>query len=89
MEAWLRLLRLPNLLTVPGDPVAGYLLAMACFESGAFCGVAGYSGGHIHNHLMMQAALCAAAGGAGLAVAGVLALCSQLFATLTRRFYSS
>ncbi len=24
---WLRLLRVPNLLTVPGDPVAGYLLA--------------------------------------------------------------
>ena len=46
-------------------------------------------GGHIRNHLMVQAALCAAAGGAGLAVAGVLALCSQLFATLTRRFYSS
>ena len=26
---WLRLLRLPNLLTVPGDPVAGFLLAGA------------------------------------------------------------
>ena len=26
--AWLQLLRAPNLLTVPGDPVAGYLLAM-------------------------------------------------------------
>lgn len=25
--AWLRLIRLPNLLTVPGDPLAGYLLA--------------------------------------------------------------
>ena len=24
---WLRLVRLPNLLTVPGDPVAGFLLA--------------------------------------------------------------
>ena len=46
-------------------------------------------GGHIRNHLMVQAALCAAAGGAGLAVAGVLVLCSQLFSRLTRRFYSS
>lgn len=27
IAAWLRLLRLPNLLTVPGDPIAGYLLA--------------------------------------------------------------
>ncbi len=26
---WLRLVRLPNLLTVPGDPLAGYLLATA------------------------------------------------------------
>jgi 4-hydroxybenzoate polyprenyltransferase len=26
---WLRLIRLPNLLTVPGDPVAGFLLACA------------------------------------------------------------
>ena len=26
-SAWLRLLRVPNLLTVPGDPLAGYLLA--------------------------------------------------------------
>ena len=28
-SAWLRLLRAPNLLTVPGDPVAGFLLASA------------------------------------------------------------
>lgn len=27
LQGWLRLLRLPNLLTVPGDPLAGYLLA--------------------------------------------------------------
>jgi len=27
VHAWLRLIRLPNLLTVPGDPLAGYLLA--------------------------------------------------------------
>ncbi len=47
-------------------------------------------GGHIRNHLMTQAALCAVAGGgAGLAAAGVLVLASQLFAVLARRFYSS
>ena len=28
-SAWLQLFRLPNLLTVPGDPIAGYLLAVA------------------------------------------------------------
>ena len=28
--SWLRLVRLPNLLTVPGDPVAGFLLATFC-----------------------------------------------------------
>jgi 4-hydroxybenzoate polyprenyltransferase len=28
-KAWLQLVRLPNLLTVPGDPIAGYLLAKA------------------------------------------------------------
>jgi len=27
IHAWLQLLRVPNLLTVPGDPLAGYLLA--------------------------------------------------------------
>jgi 4-hydroxybenzoate polyprenyltransferase len=27
LRAWARLLRLPNLLTVPGDPIAGFLLA--------------------------------------------------------------
>ena len=27
LSAWLRLIRLPNLLTVPGDPLAGYLMA--------------------------------------------------------------
>ncbi|MDD2600011.1 MAG: UbiA family prenyltransferase [Kiritimatiellae bacterium] len=46
-------------------------------------------GGHIRNHLMTQAALCAASGGIGLAVAGALVLASQLFGTLSRRFYSS
>ena len=29
LKPWFRLVRLPNLLTVPGDPVAGYLLAAA------------------------------------------------------------
>ena len=28
-DAWLRLLRLPNLFTVPGDPLAGFILASA------------------------------------------------------------
>jgi len=47
-------------------------------------------GGHIRNHLMTQAALCAVAGGGtGLAAAGVLVVASQLFAVLARRFYSS
>lgn len=33
--AWLELFRAPNLLTVPGDPVAGFLLAVSCgFSSG-------------------------------------------------------
>lgn len=27
VQAWLQLLRLPNLMTVPGDPIAGYLLS--------------------------------------------------------------
>jgi 4-hydroxybenzoate polyprenyltransferase len=30
LTPWFRLVRLPNLLTVPGDPVAGFLLAAAC-----------------------------------------------------------
>ncbi len=30
LTAWLRLVRLPNLLTVPGDPLAGYFLAATC-----------------------------------------------------------
>jgi hypothetical protein len=32
-RAWLQLLRAPNLLTVPGDPVAGYLLATSAHFS--------------------------------------------------------
>lgn len=30
LTPWLKLVRLPNLLTVPGDPVAGFLLAAVC-----------------------------------------------------------
>ncbi len=42
--SWLSLIRLPNLLTVPGDPIAGFLLASAalfpgtCLPSGAGVG---------------------------------------------------
>lgn len=32
MKNWLQLFRMPNLLTVPGDPLAGYLLASAGAE---------------------------------------------------------
>ena len=32
--AWLQLLRVPNLLTVPGDPIAGFLLAQAALGAG-------------------------------------------------------
>jgi 4-hydroxybenzoate polyprenyltransferase len=46
-------------------------------------------GGQIRNHLMVQASLASLAGGVGLAVAAVLVLASQLFASLSRRFYSS
>lgn len=57
-NSWLQLLRVPNLLTVPGDPLAGGLLAMAAGASGAgslqFAAAAGaslllYSGGLIQN----------------------------------------
>ena len=34
LMAWLQIVRLPNLLTVPGDPLAGFLLAVAA--AGAF-----------------------------------------------------
>ena len=34
LEAWCRLLRAPNLLTVPGDPIAGYVLAGGVFAAG-------------------------------------------------------
>ncbi len=63
--AWLRLLRLPNLFTAPGDPVAGYLLALAgspagtvhvyapsLFSTALLVGIPSlflYAGGLIHN----------------------------------------
>lgn len=34
LRTWLQLLRAPNLFTVPGDPLAGYLLASAGFVEG-------------------------------------------------------
>ena len=34
VRAWLELLRVPNLLTVPGDPLAGWALASAGIEGG-------------------------------------------------------
>ncbi|OGV62612.1 MAG: hypothetical protein A2283_13570 [Lentisphaerae bacterium RIFOXYA12_FULL_48_11] len=34
LSAWLQLIRLPNLLTVPGDPLAGYFLAATCCGAG-------------------------------------------------------
>ena len=34
-HAWGKLLRLPNLLTVPGDPIAGFALAAAVLDAGA------------------------------------------------------
>jgi len=37
LMAWLQLIRLPNLLTVPGDPIAGFLLATAAGLSGRAC----------------------------------------------------
>jgi 4-hydroxybenzoate polyprenyltransferase len=36
LRAWLELLRVPNLLTVPGDPLAGYLLSGGVAVSGHF-----------------------------------------------------
>jgi len=36
LHAWLELVRLPNLLTVPGDPIAGFLLAGAAGTEVAF-----------------------------------------------------
>lgn len=46
-------------------------------------------GGHIRNHLMAQACFCSAAGGWGLMPALLLVVASQVFAVLSKRFYSS
>ncbi len=53
---WLRLLRVPNLLTVPGDPVAGYLLAAGAAAAPdarlgwvAASGLCFYAGGLVMN----------------------------------------
>ena len=53
MKAWLQLFRVPNLLTVPGDPLAGFLIA---------------SGGHLDTRVVFAilASLCLYA--AGLAI---------------------
>lgn len=57
-DAWLALLRVPNLLTVPGDPLAGALLAMAGRGwneplpwAAAAASVCIYAGGLIDNDL--------------------------------------
>jgi 4-hydroxybenzoate polyprenyltransferase len=54
VRAWLQLLRAPNLLTVPGDPVAGFLLAVG---KNAAPGMAG------RLLLAIAASLCLYAGG--------------------------
>lgn len=62
MRAWLELLRLPNLLTVPGDPLAGFCLAAVFVDAGspvrlwlgALAGLVSlllYAGGLIDNDL--------------------------------------
>jgi len=40
LHAWLKLLRAPNLFTVPGDPIAGFLLAGGASDSGTIALVA-------------------------------------------------
>jgi 4-hydroxybenzoate polyprenyltransferase len=53
IKAWLELFRLPNLLTVPGDPLAGFLLSAAAFDSTAVAVMAAsllfYGGGLLLN----------------------------------------
>lgn len=39
MRAWLQLFRVPNLFTVPGDPIAGFLLAAGALDRRAFAAV--------------------------------------------------
>lgn len=57
LRAWLQLIRLPNLLTAPGDPLAGYLLAGGAWDAAritAACGVSLllYIAGLIDNDLV-------------------------------------
>ncbi|HEV7867953.1 MAG TPA: UbiA family prenyltransferase [Chthoniobacteraceae bacterium] len=56
IRAWLQLFRAPNLLTVPGDPLAGYFLAsFGAIESGVWLAMAAslcfYAGGLLLNDL--------------------------------------
>ena len=60
LQGWLTLLRAPNLLTVPGDPIAGFILAAVSTQSSVsasrafFAAVASllfYCGGMVHNDL--------------------------------------
>jgi 4-hydroxybenzoate polyprenyltransferase len=56
LRTWLQLVRAPNLFTVPGDPLAGYLLAsFGSFESGIYYPIAAslcfYAGGLLLNDL--------------------------------------
>ena len=56
LHTWLRLFRAPNLFTVPGDPLAGYLLASGGAVSGrVFLGIGAslclYAGGLLLNDL--------------------------------------
>lgn len=43
LRTWLQLLRAPNLFTVPGDPIAGYLISNAGFTDASLVFVAGAS----------------------------------------------
>lgn len=47
LVAWLRLLRAPNLLTVPGDPIAGYVLAGGAFAGAACAKLAACAGASV------------------------------------------
>lgn len=56
LRTWLQLFRAPNLFTVPGDPLAGYVLAAyGAFEPAVFCAVGAslcfYAAGLLDNDL--------------------------------------
>jgi hypothetical protein len=56
-EAWLQLFRPPNLFTVPGDPIAGFLIAGGAVETAglivpAIAALSFYSGGLLLNDLV-------------------------------------